>query len=178
MEKIDVATLKELVNKLASEQRQEALAVQAFIEDTSMGLTLFRSTDAPGYRDLQQKLNPINRALAASDEDTRVELITKLLKLWFRGSDEEVREVLGDCVNLRSVGKAMFTLTGDGRQLRAWYSFPGSIEYEHVDSCGESLLLGVYGHPDLVKRYLNAFLGVANLTEALGKEGVRIFVGW
>jgi hypothetical protein len=175
MEEI-VAKLKEQISKLVREKGQKAV-VQVYIENTSMGLTLFRSSDAPEYKDLQEKLNPINRALSVSDEDTRVKLITELLTLWFRGSDKQVRDVLGDCVKLRSIRKAMFTLTGDGRQLRVWYSFPGSIRYDHVDSCGEGLLLGVYGHPDHVRRYLNAFLSVTNLAEAQSKEGVRLYVG-
>jgi hypothetical protein len=178
MEKINVTALNEQIAKSANKQRQEARTVQICFEYIGMGFTLYNSADAPEYKELEQKLKRIESALASSDDEARLKLTTELLKLWFTGSDDEVREVFGDCVKLRSVRKAMYTLTGQGRQLRVWYSFPGRIQYNHVDSCGESLLFGVYGHPDVVQRYLRAFLSIANLAEAYGKDGVRIFVGW
>ena len=67
----------------------------------------------------------------------------------------------------------MLTLTGSGKQLRVWYSFPGSIEYDHIDSCGVGLLFGIYGHPEIIKRYLASFLGVTHLSSATGKAGAK-----
>jgi hypothetical protein len=126
----------------------------------------------------KEKAKLVNEALAECDKDARLQMATELLRLWAKGTDDQVREVLGECVNVRGSRSEIFTLTGDGRQLRVWYGFPGHISYDHVDSCGYGLLFGIYGPPDVVKQYLDAFLGVVHLAPAQGKDGSTIYVGF
>ncbi len=149
-------------------------------EELNLAHAVHRGEAASAKRELlQRKLEHLNRVIANRCNTDRLELMVCLLKLWTTGTDEGVRAEFSDCVKLRPAGRrAMLTLTGNGQQLRVWYSFPGRIDYDHIDSCGDGLLFGVYGYPELVGQYLNAFLGIANYAEARGKNGVRIFVGF
>lgn len=169
MEKFDETNLKQsIAARLAAVAEREAKRVLA--SRVEFDCLLSGGTE--------EKVKSANKALAECDEGARLRMAIEFLKLWTNGTNDQVREVLGECVSVRRERSEMFTLTGDGRQLRVWYGFPGRISYDHVDSCGYGLLFGIYGPPDVVKQYLDAFLGVVHLAPAQGKDGSTIYVGF
>lgn len=175
---IDVTMLKQQISTAASQPRQDARTAYVEFANVGLGYAVASSYNSPEYEATKATLDNLEKALAGCDDEKRIELATNLLDLWFHGTDDQVRDVFGDCIKVRADRRGMLTLTGSGKQLRVWYSFPGSIEYDHIDSCGVGLLFGIYGHPEIIKRYLASFLGVTHLSSATGKAGARIFVGF
>jgi len=177
-ERVDINVLNEQIKKFAAQPRYENKTAGVEFPAYSIAAALFEDSTSFEQQKLEGILSRVNSALGALGQAERQELATALLELWCRGTKEEIRAVLGDSVDLRPNRGAMFTLSGNGRQLRVWYSFPGRIEFEHVESGGVGLLMHIGGHPEIVERYLTSFLGVMNLAEARGQEGARIYVGF
>jgi len=108
-----------------------------------------------------------NVALQNMGEADRLEFLKVLLDhwrgAWYNSSDREIhmtqlRKVFGENTREDIGSGLLYTLTADGRQFRCWNGIPGVISKNHVDSCGADLVLGVYGEPVNVKKYIVAIL--------------------
>lgn len=126
-----------------------------------------------------------NQALRRANEEERYELAMDLFKLWYEAGDRtqdrvaEAKTIFGEAFKKYGEEKRfIFTVTANGEQLRVWYGRPGRIEAKHVDSCGKNLLFGVYGHPQMVEKYLQGLLGIYKIQEIKIPNGVRLFMYW
>lgn len=119
----------------------------------------------------------INEALHNADEEERFRLATELFRIWAERG-EEATEVFGEKFLQESRGRVMFSVTGDGQQLRVWHGLCGRINPGHVDSCGQNLLLDVSGDKEIIEKYLNAFCETWPLTEVKVPNGVRLYMCW
>ncbi|MBP6888848.1 MAG: hypothetical protein KBC21_04100 [Candidatus Pacebacteria bacterium] len=127
----------------------------------------------------------IDRALRNANEEDRFSLAIDLFRLWFEAGmcskkerQEEAQSIFGQIFNEHGDKRLMYTLTADGKQLRVWYGRPACMDSDYVDSCGENLLFGVYGHPEIVKRYLQALCEIHGLGEIRVPNGVRLYMHW
>ncbi len=128
----------------------------------------------------------VNQALGQATEEERFSLAVDLFALWIEGGlrqkpdlKEAVEQTFGDLAKQFSRERLMFTLTGDSKQLRVWYGLPGTMTYDHVDSCGGNLLLEVCGDPQVLPRYVSGFLQTYPLRGNIRvPNGVSLWMSW
>lgn len=137
------------------------------------------------YRTYEVDGPEINQALNRADEEERFTLAVDLFRLWFEAGirreesrQEEAESIFGQVFSKHGRERLMYTLTADGQQLRVWYGLPGRMIPDHVDSCGRNLLFGVYGHTEVVEKYLRAFLEIFEREEIRVPNGVRLYMDW
>lgn len=119
-------------------------------------------------------------ALRNMGDDKRIEFLDGVLELWCNGKPlEDLHKIFGDKIDVLFGERLMYTLTADGQQFRCWYSGPGRISPNHVDSCGKGCLLDISGSPEVVRKYINALLSECYQEKAIKlPNGVKIFGFW
>ena len=142
-------------------------------------------TASVAYGVMRGKTLEIDQALKNANEEDRFSLAVNLFRLWFEAGMcreqerlEEAKSVFGEIFEKHGGRYVMYTLTADRKQLRVWYGRPACMAPDHVDSCGHNLLFGVYGHPEVVQRYLKAFREIHNLDEIRVPNGVLLYMHW
>lgn len=89
------------------------------------------------------KVRKINEALYRSEKSERFDLTKALWKVYStHGNEEDTRRIFGD-INPLYPERLMATLSGDGREFRLWHSLPKYLGFEHVDCCGQGLILNI-----------------------------------
>ena len=126
-----------------------------------------------------------NTALQNMAEADRLEFLKVLLDhwrgAWYNSSDREghmvqLRKVFGENTHENIGSRLLYTLTASGRQFRCWNGIPGNMSRDHVDSCGEGLVLGVYGEPADVKKCILAILPPETYSSAVRlPDGTMIY---
>ena len=126
-------------------------------------------------------IGQINESLKEAGEVARFSQTLDLFRLWVDAYDdgnkkEAAEKKFGEVYKKFGSSRLMFTLTGDGKQLRVWYGIPGFIRYDHVDRGGRDCLFEVVGEAHVVKEYLDALLGCYKLTEVFHPTGTKLYM--
>lgn len=117
----------------------------------------------------QPEVQRVNKAFRNMPDEQRIHILFCMLDMWHKSdcrvaestratSIAELHKILGDKHDEELGRGLIFTLTGNGRQLRCWYGKPGAVGLKHCDSCGAGLLFGVYGESENVRKYIDALL--------------------
>ena len=119
------------------------------------------------------EVKAINEALARGTNEERLELTKDLYSLYRSDDLENAKKVFGDVSPIGPM-RVMGTIAHQGEQFRIWHGIPGHISREHADSCGENLILGVYGNSEDVRKYVETLM--PRMQEAELPNGVKVMM--
>lgn len=109
----------------------------------------------------------INQAFRAMDEEEKMTMFRKFISS-LNDQSSAAWKIKGENVAL--------TVSGDGRQIKAWLGFPDLMIKNHAE--GENFLLELSGLQEIVAQYLSLILADTSLKEAKLPNGMAIYLNW